>query len=103
MVSVGQHSIISKKGIAIMKNRLEEKIEIQRRVIELQQKIINTLCQQQALVGYLAFPNAQLTPENVELLKKCEEQVPDLKMGITRLGSLLDQLNAARDELQSLG
>lgn len=86
---------------AQQQNALEAKIEVQRRAIEIQQKIIDLLCKQQALFANLAFPGTELTPEAQALLKKCEEEIPNLLLGNTRLAALLDQLNAAREDLSA--
>ncbi len=84
---------------AQQQNDLEAKVEAQQRVIEIQQKIIDLLCKQQALFANLAFPNAELAPGAEDLLRHCQEEIPDLSIGITRLAALIDQLNAAREDL----
>jgi hypothetical protein len=83
-------------------NDLEAKVEAQQRVIEIQQKIIDLLCKQQALFADRAFPGTELSTEAQAILKQCKQDIPDLLTSNTRFAALLDQLNAAFDELRVL-
>jgi|SRR5882762_7840349 len=79
-----------------------QKIEALKRVTEIQQKIIDMFFQQQVVFANLAFPGAELDTEGQSLLRRCQEQVPNIKMAVTKLAALNDQLNAARAELAAL-
>ncbi len=82
-------------------NDLEAKVEAQRRVIEIQQKVIDTMYKQQILLANRAFPGTELTPEAQAILRQCAEEIPDLLTSNTRLAALIDQLDAAREDLSA--